>query len=102
MDVHCPEVLKKYNEFLESINEGMKINALVHVKINIDDIFKESKEIKAITKKLESPISGITKSRKSCQLAKEIMLNGDINSSVVVDVCDRKARRVQHLLWIMQ
>lgn len=86
MDVHCPEVLKKYNEVLESINEDIKINALVHLKTNIDDIFKESNGIKAMTKKLESLISGITKSKKSCQLAKEIMLNGDINSSFVVDI----------------
>ena len=86
MDVLCPEVLKKYNEVLELINEDIKSNALVHLKTNIDDIFKESKGIKAMTKKLESLIRGITKSKKSSELANEIMTNNDINSSVIVDI----------------
>ena len=100
MDVHCPEVLKKYNEVLELINEDIKSNALVHLKTNIDDIFKKSKGIKAMTKKLESLMRGITKSKKSSELANEIMLNNNINSSVIVDILNviEKTRKIQHFL----
>ena len=39
-----------------------------------------------MTKKLENLIRGITESKKSSELANEIMLNNDVNSAVIVDI----------------
>lgn len=87
-DIRCPEVIKKYNEILQTITEDISIKALIHLKIDMDDVFSEGKGIKSMTKKLQSIINSSNKSRKNHELANEILSNGNANSAIVLDIID--------------
>ena len=85
-DVHCPDVLKKYRDTLQTINMEISANAMVHLKTNIDDFFTEGKGIKTMTKKLQSLLNGALKAKSNSKLANEILINGNSNSSVIIDI----------------
>ncbi len=85
-DVHCPDVLKKYRDTLQTINMEISANTMIHLKTNIDDIFTEGKGIKTMTKKLQSLLNGALKAKSNSKLANEILINGNSNSSVIIDI----------------
>ena len=85
-DVHCPEVLRKYTEILQLINDDISHNAVAHLKVNIDDIFNEGKGIVTMTKKLQTLLNVSMKSKISPELSNEILSNGNTNSSIIIDI----------------
>lgn len=81
-------MLKKYNEILQTIAEDIAEKALIHLKINIDDILTEGMGIKGMTKKLQSIMNSSNKSSKNPELANEILSNGNANSAVILNIID--------------
>ena len=81
-------MLKKYNEILQTIAEDITEKALIHLKINIDDILTEGMGIKGMTKKLQSIMNSSNKSSKNPELANEILSNGNANSAVILNIID--------------
>lgn len=85
-DINSAEVLKKYSEILQLINDDISQSAIAHLKINIDDIFSEGKGIKTMTTKLQSILNGKIKSKISPELSSELLSNGNTNSSIIIDI----------------